>query len=366
MLKPENLTNLSPEEFLHFISEISPAELESHISHLDHEKIKLTISQIQKEKDPKWKQKIRSAIIGLNDRTQLEVASSQISADQFIELIDKTLQIEDKHQWKLFPIIVGMSFDTFVHFLSRASPQHLTLLQHESVTEPIQHKLTTLTHEIGILIKQIEIELERFYDQIEQINIEEMARDDIFEVHHRIGLYAEFFEIRFQQASKALAIAWNTNRLDLIESLSKIKDTCHKYNLYGVGLPRDKNTVATGLYQRLESKLFSIYGYPNISNDREAMHDDEPAIEALVKFSMWYLRDYWELGLLPSVKNSEELDLGPSAHLEGKGTRLRENLFSEAKQRLESVGLNTVADLKNAYIFSKKTLQTYLKDSFKI
>lgn len=350
------------DDFRQLIEKATPGELEAIISQLTDDQIITTIKAIDAENCSNWRQKIRSAILGLNQRSQLEAAASVLSTGQVNELIEKTLQIEDKHHWKLSPILVGMRFEVFQQLLESSTQQELQLLQHEGVTEPVQHQLTALGHELTHQIEAVEDEIDQLDEEIEAIDLENLSGEDVFELHHRFGVYSEFFERRFQLANKALAIAWNTNRLDLIETMNKIKDSCQKYNNYGIGLPRREEGPATGLYSKLDHKLFSVYGDPQDPFDREGLQDEEPAIEALAKFSIWYLRDYWELGILPSVKREEDLDLDLAKHSETERANYQERLFSDAQKNLKTIGLSTVSDLKNAYIFSKKTLREYIQE----
>lgn len=350
------------DDFLKFAERATPGELEAFISHLSNDQLLIIIKHLNSEKDAHWRLKIRSAILGLNTNEKLETAASALSVDQVAELIDKTLQIEDKHHWKLSPILVGMRYDVFQQFLEHTSASELQLLQHEGVTEPVQHQLTALGHELSHQITVVAEEINKLDEEIEIISLDDLAREDVFELQHQFGVYHEFFERRFQLANKALAIAWNTNRLDLIETLNRIKDSCQKYNIYGIGLPRQEKGIASGLFSKLETKLFAVYGDPESLYDPEGLHDDEPVIEALVKFSIWYLRDYWELGLLSSVKTEEDLELDPATSKELERTNYREALFSEARENLKNLGLSTVADLKSAFIFSKKTLREFIQE----
>ena len=357
-----NFASIDLAELNNFVQKATPDEIESAISKMNTDQIKETVLQLDKGSDPKWKERTRAAILGLNTRPQLEAAANKLSVDQVIELLNKTLQVEDKHHWKLSPLLVGISFDVFAKLLSTASEEELLLIQHEGVTEPVQHQLTKMSHELNIQFEEIEKEIDTFYEEIERIDMEQINREDVLEMFHKIGLYSEFFERQFQKANKALAIAWNTNRPDLIEAFNKIKDSCHKYNVYGIGLPGKEETPSSGLYSRLEDKLFSVFGDPEDTADRDSLRDDEPAIEGLVKFSVWYLRDYWEMGLLPSIKSQKDLDLDLSKHSESERTRFREDLFAQAQENLEKIGLSTVSDLKKVFIFSKKTLQEYIQE----
>lgn len=341
----------------------SSEEIESTVSKMSPDEISSAIVQINEDHDPKWKEKTRAALLGINKRTQLEAAGRSLSVAQAIELIDHTLQIEDKHHWKLPPLLVGMPLDIFSQILDLATEQHLHLFQHEGVTEPIQHQLTTLGHKMMTQIEDMEKEIDFFDDEIENLIIEELCRDDALEKLHKIGLYGKFFQKLFDRSNKALAIAWNTKRLDLIETLNKVKDSCQKYTLYGIGTPRRDSTPPSGLYAKLEDKLFQIFGNATSAEDPETLRDDEPALEALVKFSVWYMRDYWEMGLLPTIHKREDLDLDIEKHTENERVQYREKLFTEVQRNLEKIGLSTVNDLKRALIFSKKTFLEYVEQT---
>src|SRR5690606_11084424 len=200
---------------------------------------------------------------------------------------ESTLQIEDKHHWKLSPILVGMPHAMFNKFLERSAENELHILQHGGISEPVQHHLTTLSHEMENSMKTMEAEIDLFDQQLESLKVERQSSADIQSVSYQIDQYADTFRTLFAQANKALAIAWNTNRTYLIESFSKVKDSCQKYAVYGIGEPKTARTAPTGLYAKLDGILFSVFGDPSNASDLEALKDTEPAMEALVKFSVW-------------------------------------------------------------------------------
>ncbi|MGA8163894.1 MAG: hypothetical protein WB791_02580 [Waddliaceae bacterium] len=348
-------------EAIQFASQATPEQIESEIDNMTLEQISSVIVHINETHDSHWRGKTRAAMLGLNKRDKLENVGKALSLAQAVELFDKTLQVEDKHHWKLSPLLVGMPPEMFSDILSQASASQLHLLQHEGATEPVQHQLTRLSHQMTAKILEISQEIDLFHEEMETLQVDALSREDVLETIHRIDTYGEFFQRLFAQSNKALAIAWNTKRLDLIESFNKIKDSCQKYQIYGIGSPRTASSPPHGLYAKLEEKLFGIYGNPNNPQDVDAVRNDEPALEALVKLSVWYLRDYWNMGLLPSIKNREELDLNLETHSELERTQYREALFSQVKENLEKIGLSTVQDLKDAYIFSQKSLQEYIQ-----
>lgn len=347
-----------------FAAKATAEEIESKISTMTLDQITAIIRQINEVNDTKWQEKTRAAILGLTDRKQLESSGHALSLRQALMLIEKTLQIEHQHHWKLSPLLVGMDRQIFSEIISHASKQQLRILQQEGVTEPVQHQLTILTHALTSQVQAIENEIDSLVDDIENLDISHLTRKAVCLLFHHIDTHAEFFERSFDQSSKALAIAWNTKRPDLIEALNTIKNSCQKYSIY-VGDRKTDASDSSGLYAALEHKLFEVYGDLDDPNDLEAVRDDEPALEALVKFSVWYLKDYWEMGLLPTIQRRDELDLNLQQHSEIERVEHRARLFSQAKKNLGQIGISTVKDLKNAYIFSKLTLKEYIEEQLK-
>ncbi len=359
-MKAPDFQKCTLESALQYVKNAHPDDIESNIANMTIEQISNVIININEKNDDKWREKTKAIILGLNKRPQLEAAGKTISVKQTLELINNILQIEDKHHWKLSPLLVGLPHETFSEIILQATDNQLHIFQHEGVTEPVQHHLTTLTHEMTRIIEKMELEIDTSDMEIENIDPSNLGRDDVFEYIHKIDTFGSTFQRLFFQTNQALSIAWNTKRLDVIENLNKIKDSCQKYSIYGLGCPRSPNAVATGLYAKLENKLFLIFGDPENPSDFEALNDDEPAIEALIKLSVWYLKDYWKIGLLPSVKNISELDVDMEKHSESERAKHREKLFAEAKNNLKALGLSTLNDLKDNYIFSRLTLEEYI------
>lgn len=341
-----------------FVTHCSPEELENYIAQMDNAQIRATVIKINETNDGNWRKKTRAVVVGLSDRSQLETVGEALTIPQIFELLDTTLCLEDKHHWKLSPILVGMTHEIFSKFLLFGTAKEISILKHESVTEPVQHHLTLLSHELANQIKDLEIQMQGLSKEIELLNIIELGRNEAQAFANRIDELSLTFHHLLEKTNIVLSLAWNTNRLDLIESLNVTKDHCQKSLLYGIGNKHNPN--AQGLYNEFKQRLFRIYGDPLQSEKIESLHEDEPAIEGLSKLEVWYLRDYLDLGLLPGVKKPEELDLDLSQHTESERMKHREKLFALARHTLEKIGLSTVNDLKEANIFSKKTLKEYI------
>jgi hypothetical protein len=359
MAKAPDFKTASVEDIENFVSQASPEMLENHISHMDKKQILATILKINETNDGNWRLKTRAAIMGISNRSFLEIVGGVLTIPQIFELLDSTLCLEDKHHWKLSPILVGMSHETFTKFLLFGTDKEITILKHESVTEPVQHHLTLLSHELTNQIKDLEIQMSKVSLEIEHLNTNEISRTQAQEFYNRIDEFSLTFHHLLQKTNLVLALAWNTYRLDLIESLNVTKDHCNKSLHLGIG--NKQNSNEPGLYSQLKRRLFRVYGDVDESDNIDALHEDEPAIEGLSKLEVWYLRDYLELGLLPGVEKPEDLDVDLSKHTESERMKHREKLFALAKQTLGKMGLSTVNDLKEAHIFSKKTLREYIE-----
>lgn len=361
-MKVPNFPSCTAEEVIAFAHQASPGQIESNIAKMSHEQIILCVGAVDVDKDEGWKAKSKAVVLGLNERPDLEAVGSVLSISQFMELVNSCLQVEDKHHWKLSPLLVGMNHEAFSSILDQLSDYQLQVFKDEGVTEPVQHHLTMLTHQMEREIEKGENGIDQLYERVDQFKPEEIGLHDVREVIKEIELFQEFFDQLFIKSNKALAIAWNTKRLDLIESLNRVKDACHKFVLYGLGAQANEQELTSGLYHLLEEKLFEVYGNSFDPNDSEAVRDTEPAVEGLVKLSVWYLRDYWDIGLLPEIADKESLDLDLDNHSETDRVQYREELFSKAQQNLSTLGLTTVKDLKTQFIFSKKSLQEFIQE----
>ncbi len=354
-MKTQPYVQLSPENAAKLIANSLPNEIEKNISKLTFEQIGAAIQELNEHTASDWQEKIQAAIAGLNQRPQLESAGKHLTLPQLIALIDSVLKVDNKHHWKLSPLLVGMPHANFLEFMMHARDEQLQIFKDEGVTEPVQHHLTTLSHDMTWKIMDEGQKIAAFEKSLEILDTSLLNHSDIDQLHRTIDKHTAFFQQLYAISVKALSIAWNTPRIDLIESLNKVKDGCQKYIIYLTGEPQK----TAGLHEKITQRLFEIYGNPADTKNPESLQDSEPAFEALVKFSIWYLRDYWELGLLPQVKNIKELDL--ENHPEQEHAKQREKLFAEARNHLEKIGLATVADLKKNLIFSRKTLQEYIQ-----
>jgi hypothetical protein len=261
--------------------------------------------------------------------------------------------------WKLAPILVGTAPALFSHLIYNASPADLNLLKQEVFTEALQHHLTLMTHEIVQQIPELSLQMDSLEQEITQLNLDDISSSQIASLTSRIEQTAKNFQSSLEKINKLQLLIWNTDRLDLIEKLSTSKEIAQKIILSKVGYPKTDTVSSTGLFAYLEAKLSRVFEGFKSEQNIETLQDDEPSMEALVKFSLWYLKDYWDIGLLPRIKRPADLDQ-QSDELSREHPNSRENLYHEVHANLAKIDLKTVGDLKLHKIFSKATLIEYI------
>ena len=339
---------------------MSPEQVRSEITRLSPEQISVAVSVLDEPHDPEWQEKTSAAIQGLNENRQIEAVGRALNLSQALHILDEVSKTEKNGHWKLSPLLVGMPHRIFTQLLIAASPIQMNALKQEVITEPVQHHMTVLTHEIVHQIPAFAASLDSLEQEIENLNIKEMGHAELKDITQRIEHGSQNYEETVNKINKLLALAWNTNRTDIIEKLSMAKEICQKLIGSMVGSKKTITSESSGLFSKLEEHLNRVFGIPDNPQDFEALDDDEPAIEALVKFSLWYLNDYWEIGLLPGIARAEDLELDSNKFSHQQRMDIREQLFDEVSHNLSKLGLNTVKDMKEARIFSRKSLEDYI------
>lgn len=292
----------------------------------------------------------------LTDYRALESFGKELSLPKALELLTLFQKELQEQRWKLPPILVGLPHPIFSHLLLKATGGQLETLKKEAVTEPVQHQMTVAAHEIARQIDAFTLEVEQLERQIETLDVEHLTHKEILAFHNALQQAADFYEEVLRKVNALLNLAWNSTRTDLIEKLSHSKELSHRLRLQYIGSPRNIQSKASGLYAALDQKLHSAYGSPT---DAAAVNDDEPALEALVKLSLWYPQDYWQIGLLPQITDPLFFERETEIPQEQRQALL-EKLLEMARFNLGQIGLNTAKDLKAAGICSQATLQEFI------
>lgn len=303
---------------------------------------------------PEWEGKIRALIDHILAKPILETIGSVLTPKQFLSLLGV---IDFK---KLSPLFVGMNHDTFRSIVLMSSQEQLRRLKLQSMSEPMQHQISLYTHEINNRVLELSHRYEKLNFRIEGIDASAMEPSEPVQLWQEICRLSEAYHELMHECAVVLLFAWNTERSDLIDHLTIAKEKCHRTCRFGVGFPNNGRDKVSGMFKRLDEKLFTVYG--DIKNpDSEMLSDDESVMEGLSKFSIWYVQDYWELGLLPNIYSIKELDLDAQKFSEKERVNYRNTLLRQVQENLAQLGLETVADLKKAWIYSRKSFIHYLE-----
>lgn len=294
-------------------------------------------------------------IHSLSETKELEMFGSMLSPDQMMDLLHSIEKDPQKLLPKLGPILVGIRQPVFRRILVKLSPDKTALLKSFAASEAIQSHLTILSHELTLELEEYIKSLEWTSTEFHQFPLEDVCPKDIEKAYKAIHHLTQAGNSIKEEVERALSIAWQSNRVDLIDQLGQIKEITQRLVYDSAGSTDPSHPLKGSLQEILENRLFSIFAG---NNETEVLADDTPAIEAITRFSIWYLKDYWDLGLLQNY--SKKKIEHEEHHHTLEDNPLSEQLHKEAKTQLSHLGLNTLADLKRECIFSRAALKKYI------
>ena len=295
-------------------------------------------------------------ILKLENKQEIEAAASTLTLRQAHALL-KHLFKKDKHsEEKLMPLLVGMDQKLFYQLLQDIDDTECALLKEIGPTEALLHKLTLLAHDWKEDLASVGNIFEEIQSTIAAFQPNSVTSQEILRAKENIDGLDQIVERRLNILNAALMIAWNTTRVDLIDHLSSLKEIYRRTTALLLGHGKSDTQPATGLYKSLEDRLNQVFSLAQ----NAPIPDAEPAIEALTSFGIFYLEDYWELGLLPEFKSFKELKhlLGQKTHQEK--ALILEKIVAQAEDTLKAKGLIDVKSLKEANIYTKEMLREYL------
>lgn len=307
-----------------------------------------------------WKEKLEQLFIHLPD-SHIESFGKALNSMQFHEIVRfaGSHQKDSANRKKLTSLFVGISPLVFSDLLSHASQEELSFLREEAVTEPVQHHLSLITTELDQRFNEFCNQISLKTEKVDAIDLQKLGNKELSELYECFEKFNKEGRKILNLTSRALAIAWNANRADLIQELGRIKELCQKCMNDLIGKEGTQETPSSGLYHTLDKKVSELFSDQDSQGNLTLMKDSTPALEALVKFSVWYIQDYAEVGLLPEISMSHAAD--PDRQEED--LKSREQMFIMAENNLRQIGLSTLSDLKNARIYSKKALKEYISSA---
>lgn len=321
------------------------------LPHFSIQELAESFPLLQNEEIQNREDKIVSLFEFIDTSDQLETLGEHLSVHQFLNVLN-FLVAHPSYQNSLSSLLIGLQPEIFCKALNFFQSGHLALFKEEGKLEPLHYHLTQFVHEGELLYKQIDLQLQRFEDSLRSVTAEELTVERLEGLISQINPFRNQLLDCLERISVALSIAWNTDRIDLIEKLSSINEALQHQLVLFIGHPSSDNLSSTGLYLRFEQILSTIFD--------SSLKDEDASIEGLTRLSVWHLRDYWELGLLPHIHQLEELDLDPSKPEEKQREGRHQHLFSHVQQQLERLNIGTVGDLKREHLFSKPLLKAYI------
>lgn len=262
----------------------------------------------------------------LSSKEQLEIVGKTLPLEQILECL--SLSLGSPLEEKIPPIFVGMDQRKFEELLLHASDKHLNVLKFEAFSEAVAHHMTLLIHRLEQERDTILLKLQTQESLIEGIDPLTSPQEQIAAIHHALAACEHNLAHAFAIIQKTLEIAWSTGNMELIDKVNKVHMSLQRIRAHG---PSD-------LKELLKKKLFAVY-----TVDSKALSDDDPAMDGLANLSVWYLEDYVQVGLLAKADESD-----------------REKLFKLVRENLNKLGLKTVKDLKDAWIYSKQSLKEFV------
>lgn len=328
------------EEFNSIIPNFSPKELGENFALL------------QSDGTDESKEKLLSLFHSIDSPNKLESLAKFFSMPIFLKFLN-FFALHHEYQDRLAFILVGLPPSVFCSCLNFLEAHHLALFKQNELLEPLQYHLNQFIHEGEALYGKIEADSGRIENEVLSIRPEELNSIGIEKLLDQMDNFRSLLLDYLERAKTALSIVWNTGRIDLIEKLSNINEALQYQLTVSIGHPSSENMPATGLYLNMHKSFSNIFN--------SSLKDQDASLEGLTRLSIWHLKDYWKLGLLPHLDNVEEIDLDPRHFNEDKRSAHHQNLFSQVQKQLENLHIGTVGDLKKKSLFSQQLLIDYIE-----
>jgi hypothetical protein len=341
----------SPDGLKKFISESSVEQFKTALPHFSFAALTECFVLLRTQPVLDSKGKFNCLFQFVDSPTTLENLGKHFSVPHFLSFLE-FLDHHPSYHNRLTFNLVGLDPLVFSQALHLLQYHHLAYLKNESLLEPLQYHLMQFAHEGESLQQQTEQKVQQFIQNLSSTKPEELTEDSLNTLINQIDSLRNQLLDYLERISTALAIVWHTDRIDLIEKLSSINEALQHQLAYPIGHRPSDHLSSTGLYYELEQALSSIFD--------ASLKDEDAALEGLTRLSIWHLKDYWELGLLPSIHHIQELDLDPKRYNEEERLAHHQRLLSLVQQKLERLQIGTVGSLKKAYLFSKPLLKRYI------
>jgi hypothetical protein len=286
---------------------------------------------------------------------ELKQIGEQFSPEAFLYLLEQIHQ-QTGLQKKLSSILISLPINSFIKSLEQMKNSHESVLKCECMTEPLLHLFSLFIHDCEQLIQTTNTYLANELKTIYALNLNHLNLEEINQIEMEIEYLKSIYIQRLKGISHAQTILWNSERIDLIDKLSSIKERMF-HQLYSQEI--DSLTKIKFILEDQLSKFF-IFLDPDLGKEY-CLQNDDSALEAFTKFEIWYLVDYWKLGLLPHIIDPQELELEVTPYSPQKDLTFRQMAFKTLEENLRKLKIEKVQDLKKERIFSKSLLESYIQ-----
>lgn len=304
---------------------------------------------------------LHAAFLQATEKKDIEELGRMLTVSQFLGLLTVCAELTEGMRQRLNPLLVGVSHELFYYSLIALSKPQLQVLCRVADDEPLQYHLTLLIHELFNQAERCAESIETIGKDIQAFDVTKSTQVAIETFRHRIQQAADFFATAFKRIDIALAMAWNSNREEIIDKLTTLKENWLRYVAHELGAPASDSHPARGIYLALDQHFGAVFSGQSEEHPLATLSDTDFAFDALTALSIWYVEDYWEVGLLPGIERAEDLQLDPQRYDQFARRDLREKLTTTAKENLATLGLLTVADLKNKDLYSRRMLMHYIR-----
>lgn len=271
----------------------------------------------------------------LSKLNQFDLFAHALSTDSFLAFTSFLLT-HPLYLKVLAPVLMHLPSSLFLQSLPHFHSL-LSLEESELFLEPVCYQLTLSIHNFEKNLKEVEQKTENLKQKISSLDPSTLST-----LYLEIKSLSEEVKKKRDLLDLVLEKAWQTERQDLVNKLGILKEH-FTYLLYEqIGSPLTFESSAKGLYILIEKVLASVFDL--------SLKNEDAALEGLACLKIWKIKDYWEVGLLPSL----------SSPLETSKENVKE-LMQQVEKNLSCLNLHQVKDLKREGLFSDQLLKLYIQ-----
>lgn len=299
-----------------------------------------------------------SEILTAADQVEIQNLAKALTWQDSLTFLEKEKTIPQDSKWKLAELFYNIPVEQIIPLFAKAKEDHLKILTQNPYEEYSESLLKQLHEQLFTKLELFGNNVVATRYEIAHLEVLDLGWAELKSYLQKLQHFHDDHKKAIAAIDNALFLSWQTNHADFIDKFSELKERYQHSLMSALGHPNDENQPSTGLYAKLNEKLYSVYWTPP---NYPISLEDGSALEGLSRLSIWSPADFFLLGLLPEISDIEQLDF--VAYEMEKGLIVQRKKFMlEAKKNLEKLGLFTITDLKKNQIFSRRSLQEFLTE----